>query len=82
MQTINIHQAKTQFSKLVEAAQSGEEIVIAKSGTPVAKLVPFTPPKRQITPPGAMAGELWIDDSFDEPIDELFDALASDEPNT
>lgn len=41
MQTVNIHQAKTQFSRLVDAATGGEEIVIAKAGKPVARLMPM-----------------------------------------
>lgn len=79
--SINIHQAKTQLSKLIEAVRAGEEIVIAKSGTPVAKLVPFKAPKRTITPPGAMAGQIWTDDSFDEPIDDDFECLSENGPD-
>ena len=75
MQTVNIHEAKTQLSKLLEAVQSGDEIVIAKSGTPIARLVPYTPPKRKITRPGAMKSQIWIADDFDEPVDELFSCL-------
>ena len=75
LQMVNVHEAKTQLSKLLEAVQSGDEIVIAKSGTPVARLVPYTPPKRKITPPGAMKGLIWIGDDFDEPLDELFPCL-------
>lgn len=76
-QIVNIDQAKTQLSKLIEVVQSGGEIVIAQSGTPVAKLVPFTPTKRTIAPPGAMAGQIRIDDIFDEPVDDLFECLAN-----
>ena len=47
MQTHNIHAAKTHFSQLVDAAASGETIIIAKAGIPVAKLVPITAPKRR-----------------------------------
>jgi prevent-host-death family protein len=75
LQTVNIHEAKTQLSKLLEAVQSGDEVVIAKSGTPIARLVPYTPPKRNIAPPGAMKGQIWIADGFDEPVDELFSCL-------
>ena len=78
MQTVNIHEAKTQLSKLLEQVQSGEEIIIAKAGTPVARMIPYTPPKRKITPPGAMKGELWIADDFDEPLDALFECLDSE----
>lgn len=41
MQTVNIHEAKTQFSRIVEQAEAGEEIVIARAGKPVARLVPL-----------------------------------------
>lgn len=47
MQTHNIHAAKTHFSQLVDAAASGETIIIAKAGIPVAKLVPITAPRRR-----------------------------------
>ena len=52
MLTVNIHQAKTQFSRLVDLAANGEEIIIAKSGKPVARLVPYTP-KGAVRRPGA-----------------------------
>lgn len=75
MQVVNIHDAKTQLSKLLEQVQAGEDVVIAKSGTPIVRLVPYAPPKRKIAPPGAMEGEIWISDDFDAPLDELFDCL-------
>lgn len=67
MQTINIHEAKTQFSKLIEAVAQGEKIVIAKSGKPAAMLVPIAtnkPPRK----PGAMKGKIRIADDFDAPL--------------
>ena len=67
MNKINIHQAKTQFSRLIERAAGGEEIVIAKSGKPVARLIPFTPqnePRR----PGALRGKIRIKKNFDQPL--------------
>lgn len=66
----NIHQAKTHFSKLVERAEAGEEIVIGRAGKPVAKLVPYavSPPQRV---PGALRGRIWIAPDFDEPDDRL-----------
>jgi prevent-host-death family protein len=52
LQTVNVHAAKTHFSRLVDQAAAGEEIIIAKAGKPVAKLVPLTPlhdrPKRRL----------------------------------
>ena len=67
MNRINIHQAKTQFSRLVERVASGEEIIIAKSGKPVARLVPYAP-NRAVRRPGAMRGKIRIKKNFDEPL--------------
>jgi len=75
MQQVNVHAAKTQLSKLLERVEAGENIVIARAGTPVARLVPYAPPKRKIAPPGAMEDEIWIADDFDEPLDALFECL-------
>ncbi len=79
MQMVNIHETKTRLSKLLEQVQSGEEIVIAKAGNPIARLVPYTPPKRRIIPPGAMKGEIWIADDFDEPVNEMFECIEEDD---
>lgn len=67
MQPINIHQAKTHFSKLVDAVMHGEEIIIAKAGKPVAKLIPISlpKPKRQ---PGRLKGKVKIAQDFDAPL--------------
>ncbi|MFA5241132.1 MAG: type II toxin-antitoxin system Phd/YefM family antitoxin [Sulfuricella sp.] len=75
MQLVNIHEAKTQLSKLLEQVQAGEDVVIAKAGAPIVRLIPYAPPKRRIAPPGAMEGEGRIADDFDAPIDELFNCL-------
>lgn len=67
---VNIHEAKTQFSQLVDRAHAGEEIIVAKDGEPWARLVPLAvPTPRQ---PGLLRG-LRIDPAFDEPLpdDEL-----------
>ena len=69
---VNIHEAKTQFSQLVDRAHSGEEIVVAKDGEPWARLVPLGPPAAR--QPGLLRG-LRIDAAFDEPLpDEELDA--------
>jgi prevent-host-death family protein len=71
MQTVNIHEAKTQFSKLIEAVARGEEIVIAKAGKPAARLVPVQPEK-PVRKPGALKGKMRIATDFDAPLpDEL-----------
>lgn len=66
MQIVNIHQAKTQFSKLVEAAIKGEEIIIARAGKPAARLVAVEQPR--IRTPGALKGKMRIADDFDAPL--------------
>jgi prevent-host-death family protein len=77
MQTVvNIHEAKTHLSRLLEAAERGEEIVIARAGQPVATLAAYRPPRRRIAPPGSMKGGDWqMADDFDAPLDALFDCL-------
>jgi prevent-host-death family protein len=66
MQTVNIHQAKTQFSKLVDAAMHGEEVIIAKAGKPAVKLVPFT--KAEPRKLGVLKGKIKIAKDFDAPL--------------
>lgn len=67
MQTVNIHEAKTQFSRLVDAAAGGEEIVIAKAGKPAARLLPMERPKtaRRF---GGLKGKMRIAEDFDAPL--------------
>jgi prevent-host-death family protein len=60
----NIHEAKKQFSKLIEAVTQGDEVVIAKAGKPVAKLVPFQE-QMPVRKPGALKGKMRIADDFD-----------------
>ena len=64
---VNIHEAKTQLSKLLEAAESGEEVIIARAGKPVARLVAIATPRRV---PGTMKGVFEIGDAFFEPLPE------------
>ena len=79
--TVNIHEAKTHLSRLLEAVERGEQIVIARAGKPIATLSAYVPPRRKILPPGTLAGkDWWIADDFDDPVDYLFEAL-SDEPD-
>jgi prevent-host-death family protein len=67
MNQINIHQAKTQLSRLVERVAAGEEIVIAKAGKPVARLVPYVA-KGAVRRPGVMRGKIRIKKNFDAPL--------------
>ncbi len=78
MQTVNIHEAKTHLSRLLESVAQREEIVNAHAGQPVALLTAYREPRRKITPPGEMEGEIWMADDFDEPLDDLFDCMKND----
>jgi prevent-host-death family protein len=67
MAEINIHEAKTHLSRLVQRAIAGEEIVISRAGKPIARLVPIEAPPapREL---GRHQGEIWIADDFDAPL--------------
>lgn len=71
MRTVSIHAAKTQLSRLVDDASAGEEIIIAKAGQPVARLVPLRAslPKREL---GGLAGKFVLPPNFDDPLPEEF----------
>ena len=77
MQSVNIHAAKTQLSRLVEQAAAGEEIIIARAGRPLAKLVPLSGAaagqKRVL---GVLSGQLQVPDDFDAPLpDDMLGAF-------
>jgi len=74
MALVNVHQAKTHLSKLLQEVERGEEVVIARSGVPVARLVAWHAPAQPVAAPGAMRGKIEMADDFDAPLDELFDA--------
>jgi len=72
---VNIYDAKTTFSKLIKKAMAGEKIIIARSGKPVAKLVPFQKPCGDRVPGSAM-GKISIAQDFDAPLpDDLLKAF-------
>lgn len=70
MKTVNVHEAKTHLSRLLARVEAGEEVVIARAGRPVARLVPVGAPAAGRVL-GADAGRLWIADDFDELPDEV-----------
>jgi prevent-host-death family protein len=75
MRTINIHAAKTHLSRLVDDAAGGEEIVIAKAGKPVARLMPLAD-ARSTRRLGGLAGKVQIPEDFDAPLpDDILDAF-------
>jgi prevent-host-death family protein len=65
IKTVNLYEAKTQLSKLVDEAAEGVEIIIAKAGTAKARLVPLEKPPRA-RKPGGWAGKIRISDDFDD----------------
>ena len=71
MQTVNIHAAKTHLSRLLDAVADGEEILIARAGRPIARLVPLqgqaVPTRRRL---GRLAGQVTVPDDFDAPLPE------------
>jgi prevent-host-death family protein len=74
----NISQAKAELSALIEEVLRGNEVIVAKAGKPVAKIVPYkgaAEPRR----PGAMAGKITIDPSFDQLPEDMADAFGMKE---
>ena len=67
MATVNVHEAKTHLSRILDRVLAGEEIVIAKAGRPVARLVPIEE-KATARVPGTYAGKIQIADDFDAPL--------------
>ncbi len=65
MKISNIHEAKSQLSKLIESALAGEEIIIAKAGKPLVKLIPYQENKQPRTP-GGWEGQVIMEEDFDD----------------
>ena len=79
MPTVNIYEAKTQFSKLVDTAASGTDVIIARNGKPVARITTLEEVKKPLSPEerearlrargmGALEGQGWIAEDFDDPL--------------
>ncbi len=78
MKQLNLAEAKAKFSALVDAATRGEGTIIAKSGTPVAMLVPLDRAKPPPIKYGTLKGKIWIADNFDDPLpNEVLDVFES-----
>ena len=83
---MNVYQAKTHLSRLLEEVEAGDEVVIARNGRPVARLVPLQRGASKRRVPGAWQGKGWVADDFDDPggeygeiIDELYRKLGANE---
>jgi prevent-host-death family protein len=77
--TRNISQAKAELSALIERVLKGEEVILAKAGKPIAKLVPYRGLPGPRTP-GSMRGEIWIAPDFDRLPDDMAEAFGLPEP--
>ena len=75
----NIYEAKTRLSHLVDRAAKGEEVIIAKAGVPLAKLVPMVKPKKR-RKPGGWEGKVHIADDFDSPLPAALQAVFEGRP--
>jgi prevent-host-death family protein len=73
---VNMHEAKSTLSKLVEKVVAGEEVVIARAGKPVAKLVKYEREPRRL---GFLKGRIWMAEDFDETDEELIDLFYGSE---
>jgi prevent-host-death family protein len=76
---VNIHEAKTHFSRLVKRAMGGDEVIIGKAGKPVARLIPY---REDDTPrvPGGWERRVWISEDFDELPAEVAAAFRGERP--
>ena len=76
--SINIHEAKTHLSRIIEEVAAGKEVVIAKAGKPMARLVPLAPavkPKKF----GTLKGKIHVPDNFNDPLsDEVLESFGFD----
>ncbi|MBF6618795.1 MAG: type II toxin-antitoxin system prevent-host-death family antitoxin [Patulibacter sp.] len=71
--TVGVHEAKTQFSRLLHDVEAGEEVLVTRGGTPVARIVPVIPPNRIAASRGMFAGRFRLPDDFEDDEDELGD---------
>lgn len=67
---VNIHEAKTQFSKLLARVSDGEEIIIARNGKPIARLAPLSSEPKE-RPLGVFRDQIWMAPDFDETPEEI-----------
>jgi prevent-host-death family protein len=83
MKTVNVHAAKTQLSRLIDEAVKGEEVIIAKAGRPVVRLVPVDKEleemaERRRRSLGSWKGKIWMSEDFDELPDDVARAFGID----
>ncbi len=74
MRQVNMHEAKSHLSALVEEVLAGGEVIIARAGKPLVRLVPYNT-KKELREPGRWRGKLWVADDFDATPDEIIAAF-------
>ncbi len=67
---VNVHEAKTRLSQLLAEVERGREVIVARNGKPVAKLVPFPAPAKKRLRLGTWKGRIWMSPDFDAPLSE------------
>ena len=72
---VNVHQAKTHLAQLLQKVEHGQEVVIARSGESIARLVAWLVPAQPVAAPGAMRGQIALANDFDAPLAGLFEAM-------
>ena len=75
MKIVGMHEAKTHFSGLIKAVEEGEDVIVQRGNEPVARIVPYVAPQGQ-RKPGALKGQIWIADDFDDIPPEFDEYLA------
>jgi prevent-host-death family protein len=78
VKTVNVHDAKTNLSRLLKDVEAGEEIIIARDGQPVARLVPVDPELFKPRPIGGFEDKIWMAPDFDEPDYDVFPPFDED----
>lgn len=80
MTQATIHEAKTHLSRLIQKALAGEEVIIAKAGKPVVRLVPIEPPAPPVRTFGGWKGKFWMAEDFDAELEDFADYVPSVSP--
>src|SRR4051812_23715785 len=70
---VSVQDAQARLESLVEAARQGEPVVLTDAGVPIAKIVPYAPPRQS----GQWGGQVWISDDFDAPMPEIEDLFGT-----
>ena len=74
---VNMHEAKSQLSRLGKLAWEGEEVVIAKAGEPYLRLEPYREKKLEPRKLGGLEGKIWMAPDFDEPAEDLWELMVN-----